>query len=79
MREFESEHKDVCYKDESKNLKDRDKIIKDSDQNQWDWVRMSNRKKDFYLNWLIENSIKYIDKLNISYVEWIKEESYLNS
>ncbi len=30
---------------------------------------MSNRKKDFHLNWLIENSIKYTDKLDISYVE----------
>ncbi len=40
---------------------------------------MSNRKKDFYLNWLIKNSIKYTDKSDISYVEWVKEESYLNS
>ena len=30
---------------------------------------MSDRKKDFYLNWLIKNLIKYIDKLNINYVE----------
>jgi len=40
---------------------------------------MNNRKKDFYLNWLTENSIKYTDKLNINYVKWIKEKSYLNS
>ena len=30
---------------------------------------MSNRKKDFYLNWLIENLIKYINKLDINYIE----------
>jgi len=30
---------------------------------------MSNRKKDFYLNRLIENLIKYINKLDINYIE----------
>ena len=50
MREFKSEHEDTHYRDESKNLKDKDKIVKDSDQSQWDWVRMNDRKKDFYLN-----------------------------
>ena len=69
MIEFESEHKDMYYRDESESFKDKDKIIKDSSQNQWDWVKMSNRKRDFYLNWLIENSIKYTDKLNINYVK----------
>ncbi len=33
MREFESEHKDVCYKDKSESLKDEDEIVKDLDQN----------------------------------------------
>ncbi len=59
----------MYYRDESESFKDKDKIIKDSSQNQWDWVKMSNRKRDFYLNWLIENSIKYTDKLNINYVK----------
>ncbi len=30
---------------------------------------MSNKKKDFYLNWLTENLTKHINKLDISYVE----------
>ncbi len=34
MREFKSEHKDVHYRDESESFKDKDKIIKDSDQSQ---------------------------------------------
>jgi len=79
VRGFESEHEDVHYRDESESLKDEDKIVKDLGQSQWGWVRMSNRKKDFHLNWLTENSIKYIDKSDISHVEWAKEESYLNS
>ena len=50
-----------------------------SGQDQWDWARMSNRKRGFHLNWLTKNSTKHTDKLDISYVEWAKEESYLNS
>ncbi len=69
MREFESEYEDAHYRDESKSFKDENKIVKDLDQNQWDWVKMSDRKKDFYLNWLTENSIKHIDKSDISYVK----------
>ncbi len=79
MREFKSEYEDTCYRGKSKSLEDEDEIVKDLDQNQWDWVRISDRKRSFYLNWLTENSIKHTDKLDISYVEWIKEESYLNS
>ncbi len=30
---------------------------------------MNDKKKDFYLNWLTENSIKHTDKLDINYVE----------
>ncbi len=50
MRDFKSEYEDVYYRDESKSFKDKNKIIKDLSQSQWDWVRMSNRKKDFHLN-----------------------------
>ncbi len=33
MREFESEHRDVHYRDENENFKDKDEIVKDLDQN----------------------------------------------
>ncbi len=69
MREFKSEYKDVCYKGKSKSLRDEDEIVEDLDQDQWGWVRISDRKKDFHLNWLTENSIKYTDKSDINYVE----------
>ncbi len=79
VREFESEHEGTHYKDESESLKDKDEIVEDSGQNQWGWVRMNDKKRDFHSNWLTKNSTKYTDKSDISYVEWVKEESYLNS
>ena len=79
MREFKSEHRDAHYRGESESLKDEDKVVKDLGQDQWGWVRMNDRKRGFYLNWLIKNSTKHTDKSDISHVEWAKEESYLNS
>ena len=69
MREFKSEYEDAHCRDKSKSLEDEDKIVKDLGQNQWGWVRISDRKKDFHLNWLTENSTKYTDKLDINYIE----------
>ena len=79
VREFESEYEGVCYRDKSESLKGEDEVVKGSDQGQWGWARMSDRKEGFHSNWLTENLTKHTDKSDISHVEWAKEESYLNS
>jgi len=32
-------------------------------------MKMNDKKRDFYLNWLTKYLIKYIDKLNINYIK----------